>query len=83
VEKRHVLAEPRGSNLGMVNFDNLTLKSRREMTPERIEASIGTDCLIINDDRTGYERYVVVSAEATDDPFAAAIHVEPKRVWRF
>jgi hypothetical protein len=49
------------------------------MTPEQIEASIGTDCLI----RTGYLTYVIVAAEATDDPYQAAIEIEPKRVWRF
>lgn len=30
-----------------------------------------------------YDEYVIVSAEATDDPYVAPIKVEPKRVWRF
>jgi hypothetical protein len=29
-----------------------------------------------------YDEYVIVSAEATDDPYVAPIKVEPKRVWR-
>ena len=53
------------------------------MTPEQVAASVGTDCKIVNEDRTRYDDYVVVSALPTDDPCVASIIVEPKLVYRF
>jgi hypothetical protein len=68
-----------------VNFDNLTMRSPTPLTPERIEAYVGTDCRIVRELREPYVYgpYVIVEAEATDDPHVAAIRVEPKRVWHF
>ena len=67
-----------------VDFDNLTLKSREPLTQDRIDALVGTDCRIVRElrDPYVYDAYVVVSADATDDPCVAAIQVEPKLVWR-
>jgi hypothetical protein len=66
-----------------VEFTDLKLTSRAPLTPEKINACIGEDCWLTKPDWPGYKQYVVVAAEPTNDPYEAAVQVEPKRVWRF
>jgi hypothetical protein len=62
----------------MRTFTDLKLRSHRcPLTSEQIEGYVGTDCRILN------VPYVIVAAVPTDDPYVAAIELEPKRVWRF
>ena len=63
-------------SLAGVSYSNLTLSSHRPISPEKVERYIGTNCGIRNADGQ-YEPYVIVSAEATDDPHVVSIAVEP------